>query len=81
MSPMLGHPAISQHINAVCILHGGHAMGNNDERPALGQMSDGFLDFFLTLRIHAGCCLIKDHVLCPGKQRPGNAHLLALSAG
>ena len=55
-----GDAAVIHHKNLVGVPDGGQAVGNGDDRLAVGQLGDRLLDEMLVLRVDAGGGLVQN---------------------
>src|SRR5215469_5443215 len=77
---ILHQPSAIDGDDAIGPAHGGEAMGNNEDRPPLGDLPHVVLDDPLALVIERAGCLVEDHDARIGDESTGDCNALTLTA-
>ena len=81
VGPGLHHFSMAHDQDLVGVFGRGQPVGHNQGGPALEQMGQGFLDFFLGKGIHVGGGLVQADEIRVSRQGPGHGDELALPRG
>ena len=81
VGPHLGDAAAVDHHDAVGVLHGGQAMGDDEDRAPLHQLGQRLLDQELALRVEIGRGLVQDEDGRILQEGAGDGQALPLAAG
>ena len=81
MGARIGHGALLQHTDLVCIHNGVEPVGDDEDRLAPDHFSDGLIHLLLVLRVHESGGLVQDHDGGVFQDCPGQGNALPLPAG
>ena len=81
MGAHIGHGALLQHTDLVCIHNGVEPVGDDEDRLAPDHFSDGLIHLLLVLRVHEGGGLVQDHDGGVFQDCSGQGNALPLPAG